>query len=51
MDGPMADEGYLSVQVIQQFYSKNLNFCACAGTVIQCAGNRPENTIATDSIH
>ena len=28
---PMADAGYLSVRVIQQFFSKNLHFYACAG--------------------
>ena len=28
---PTADAGYLSVQVIQQFFVKNLHFYACAG--------------------
>ena len=32
--GPMAGAGYLSVQVIQQFFSKNLHFCACVGNTL-----------------
>ena len=42
----MADAGYLSVRVIQRFFSKNLHFCACAQPVrvIYHVGNRPENT-------
>ena len=28
---PIGDVGYLSVWVIQQLFSKNLHFCACAG--------------------
>ena len=39
----MADAGYLSVQVIQRFFSENLHFCACAGNTVHCAGIRPEN--------
>ena len=39
----MADAGYLSVRVIQWFFSKNLQFCVLR--VIHHAGNRPENTV------
>ena len=30
----MADAGYLSVRVIQRFFSKNFHFCACAGNTL-----------------